>query len=40
MAKEAVSSEDVLATCQRVTQLLEDSDDEAELKWKDTSFNM
>ena len=39
-AEEPVSSEDVLTTRERISKLLEESDDEEELIWKDTSFNM
>ena len=39
-AEEPVSSEDVLTTRQRISKLLEESGDEEELMWKDTSFNM
>ena len=39
-AEEPVSSEDVLSTREKISKLLEESDDEEELMWKDTSFKM
>ena len=39
-AEEPVSSDDVLTTRERISKLLEESGDEEELMWKDTSFNM